>query len=62
MIQKKFSEQISNRKTGVVESKNDRATPGFFLMRYMLFSDGFPAPFLDFVKCQICSFHFLCDQ
>ena len=30
MIQKKFSEQISNRKTGVVESKNDRATPEIF--------------------------------
>lgn len=29
MIQKKFSEQISNRKTGVVESKNNRATPVF---------------------------------
>lgn len=34
----------------------------FSVMRYMLFSDGFPAPFLDFIKCQICSFHFLCDQ
>lgn len=34
----------------------------FSVMRYMLFSDRFPAPFLDFIKCQICSFPFLCDQ
>ena len=33
----------------------------FSVMRYMLFSDRFPAPFLDFIKCQIRSFHFLCD-
>lgn len=35
---------------------------GFSVMRYMLFSDRFPVPFLDFIKCHICSFHFLCNQ